>query len=397
VIGGWSTEVISDPNDLERERGAWDALAVSASRPYSAPGWLLPWWSSVRPVGCEFRAVAVRDGADLVGLAPFQLNRERFGITTWRLIGDTTSSYLQPLARRAALEPVAAAIATALSRADRNVDVVSLAAVPSTSPWPELLRERWPGRRPQLCLVEKMRAPYVDIPDGGFDEWLGARSRNFRQQVRRRRREVIRRGGQLRQANSPAEMATALEDFQRLHRKRWDQRGGSHALTPGVVAMLRQAGKLLPPTRLRILTAEVDGVAIGAALFLAAGSEMHYWLGGFDDDWSSCSPSILLLVEAVRYAADAGYRRVSLGPGAQPYKYRLATGEDQLAWIDLVPHARRYPYVRVCQAPYRLYRLASNRTPPRMKQGIRSSVGSLLGRRSARPLEPDEESTRETA
>ena len=106
---------------------------------------------------------------------------------------------------------------------------------------------------------------------------------------------------------------------------------------------------------------------------------MHYWLGGFDEEWARCSPSLLLLVEAVHYAADAGYGRVSLGPGAQQYKYRLATGEEELDWIDLLPQGRRYPYVRLCQTPYRAYRLASNRTSTQTKQRIRSSAERLIG------------------
>jgi CelD/BcsL family acetyltransferase involved in cellulose biosynthesis len=374
-----ASEVIVDPMDLDQEWAAWDALAMEASRPYCAPGWAIPWWASARPAASDFRAVAVRDGTALAGLAPFYLTRDRFRITTWHLLADVVSSYVEPLARPDALEQVAAAIAAGLARADQNVDVVSLAAVPRTSPWLRLLYESWPNRRPRMSIVRSMRAPYVDVADGGYDKWWASRSRNFRQQMSRRRKEFVRLGGQFRLATSRDEVSSALAEFERLHRQRWEQRGGSQALTAPVAEMLRRACEVLPPDRLQVWTAAVDGASVGAALFVAAGAEMHYWLGGFDEDWSRCSPSLLLLVEAVRHATGAGYRRVVLGPGAGAYKYRLATGEEVLDWVDLLPHGKRYSYVRLCQSPYRLYRLASNHTPPEVKQRMWASVATLRG------------------
>jgi len=376
VRGLLQSEIISDPADLDREWTAWDALAVQGSRPYCAPGWAMPWWSSAQPAGCQLRAITIKDDRSLVALAPFYVTRHRFGVTRWRLLADDASSYLEPLTRPQLLKPAAAAIAAALSRADRNVDVVSFQAVPNTSPWPRLLCESWPKRRPRLSIVQRMLAPYVDVADGGYAGWLASRSRNFRQQMSRRRREFVRCGGMFRRAASHDEVMLGLKEFERLHGERWEGRGGSQALTAPIAQMLQHAGGQLDSARLMVWTAEVEGVAVGSAVFVAAGTEMQYWLGGFDEKWSRCSPSLLLLVEAVRHAADAGYHRVSLGPGPTAYKYRLATGQDMLEWIDLLPHGKRYPYVRACQSPYRVYRLASNRTPPAVKQRIRSALNS---------------------
>lgn len=367
------SEIISDPTDLDPEWTAWDALAVQESRPYCAPGWAMPWWSSAQPAGCQLRAITIKDDRSLVALAPFYVTRHRFGVTRWRLLADDASSYVEPLARQQLLKPAAAAIASALSRADRNVDVISLHAVPTTSPWPRLLCESWPKRPPRLSIVTTMRAPYVELTDGGYDGWLASRSRHFRQQMGRHRREFTRRGGTFRRAVSADDVAMGLKEFERLHGERWEGRGGSQALTAPIAQMLHHAGGLLDSARLQVWTAEVEGLAVASAVFVAAGTEMQYWLGGFDEKWSRCSPSLLLLIEAVRHAADAGYHRVSLGPGPNAYKYRLATGHDVLEWIDLLPHGKRYPYVRVCQSPYRAYRFASNRTPPAVKQRIRSA------------------------
>ena len=373
------TEVIDSPAVLRREWAAWDALAVAASRPYGAPGWALSWWSAAAPPGGELRVVTVRAGARLVGLAPFHVTRDRFGIATWALLGDGASSYLEPLAIPAARYDVAAAVAAAVAGTDRTADVVSLGDVARTTPWPRLLSEHWPRRRPRLSAVSSMRAPYLDIGDGGYDAWLGGRSHGFRQQARRLRRELARRDGWIRVAATPAEVTSGLAQLERLHRLRWEPRGGSQALTPPVVAMLRQAGGSMDPARFQVWTAGTGADVFAAGLFVGAGTELHYWLGGFDAAWARWSPSLLLLDEVVRCAAECGYRRVALGPGAGAYKYRFATGEDVLDRVDLLPRGRRYPYVRMCQSPYRLYRVASNRTPPEVKKRIRASAGMVRG------------------
>ncbi|GAA0816532.1 GNAT family N-acetyltransferase [Spirilliplanes yamanashiensis] len=369
-----SAEILTDPAQLERERAGWDAAAVAAARPYCAPAWALPWWASARPAGAELRAVAVRDAGELVAMAPFYVTRDRFGIATWRLLADVTSSFAEPVTAPGRRAEVAAAIGAALRDSGEAVDVLALQDVPADGAWATLLRQNWPGRRPALAPVSTTRAPYVDLPAGGYDAWLAGRSRNFRQQIRARQRDFAKAGGTFRRAASPAEYDAALHDFVRLHMDRWQERGGSAALTPEVVAMLRGAGRSAGPGRLHLWTAEVDGAAVGTALFVSAGDETHYWLGGFDEAWARCSPSLLLLVEGVRHAAQTGLRRLSLGPGTGSYKYRLATGEQTLETVDLLPHGLRFPYVRLCQSPYRFYRLASRRTPPAVKQLLRRAA-----------------------
>lgn len=368
---------------LGEESTSWDALAVASSRPYCAPGWVLPWWDHLRPEGSTLRSVTVRQGSELIGHMPLCLSKDRWGIVTGHVLGHDTASYSEPLALAGRQRQVAAAVASLLSGRGERIDVLSLTGIPHDSPWPQFLQETWPGPRPKLSLVSTMQAPFVDVPPGGFDEWFSGRSRNFRQQARSRRREFLRRGGRFTRAETADEILSGLRNLERLHLGRWSARGGSQALVPGVIQMLTQVSNELGPDRIHIWTAEVDGTAVAAALLVSAGKEMHYWLGGFDEAWASLSLSVLLLVEAVRHAAEREYGRVSLGPGAQPYKYRLATGEERLDWIDLLPVGRRYPYVRLIQSPSRLYHLAVRRTPPHVKQRFRSAARRLFDRPSS--------------
>lgn len=188
-----------------------------------------------------------------------------------------------------------------------------------------------------------MVAPAVGdlMPD---EDWLQSKSRNFRQQARRRRRHLAGEGMIFHLATTPAEITARLPSFNRLHEARFEYRGGSDVLDEQVVAMLHSATRQLDsPDRYRLWTIEDDYHVISAHLFVAAGGEVSYWLGGFDDEWASEQPSLQALIAAIQHAAEHGDDRLDLGPGAQPYKLRLSDREQQLDWMMLFPRGRRRP------------------------------------------------------
>lgn len=62
-----------------------------------------------------------------------------------------------------------------------------------------------------------------------------------------------------------------------------------------------------------------------AVLFcLRAQKALHAWYVGHDNQWAAYSPGLIVFVEAIRAAADAGYSELDLGPGDYPFKESLA-------------------------------------------------------------------------
>ena len=118
-------------------------------------------------------------------------------------------------------------------------------------------------------------------------------------------------------------------------------------LTPEVEAMLPDVARLAAEgCRLRLSTIEVEGRDISSHLFLAAGGEVSYWLGGFDERWASFHPSMHSILYAIEQSWQNGDTRVDLNSGGQAYKYRFADQEDTLEWSTLVPRGPRSPLVR---------------------------------------------------
>lgn len=334
---GLQAEMLDSAPALERHRAAWDALAVSRGRPYCAPGWMLSWLRAVAPPEALLRACVVLDGGALVGIAPFWTREEGGG--RYGLLAERASSPIEPLAVPGREDEVATAVAGLLAGAHPRPQAIEFQGAPRESPWPQLLAERWPGASPASITRTRVEPlPRVALSHTSVEAWLATRSRNFRHQMRRGRRQLEEAGAEFRLA-APADLDRDIESLARLHHARWDARGGSRALDASVEEMLKLAGRELGRTRFRLLSIEVDGRSISSHLFVVAGMVRAYWLGGFDDAWGASWPSMQVLVAAVADGIERGGECLELGPGGQDYKYRLADAEAELEWLTLASAA----------------------------------------------------------
>ena len=384
-------ELVQDVGPAEELRGAWDDLAVSSARPYSSPSWLLAWWRPAAPAGALLRVAAAFDGDELVGVAPFFALPAHGGLTRYRLLAAGASAHVEPLARAGRERQAGIVLAGTLAAATPRPDILRLEGVPATSPWPDLLAHNWPGRSRPWCHEEATTpAPAISLEGRTFAAWFGSKSRNFRQQMRRGRRQLEERGAVFRLASNEEELQRDLRAFSGLHRSRWSPRGGSGVLTTGVERMLADAGReLVSAGRLRVWSVDVDGLTIASTIFLAAGGEVGYWLGGFDEAWAAQRPSLQAILAAVEDAFERGERRFDLGPGAADYKYRFADGDEILSSVALVPQgpaqSRARTSVLSSAASRTIRREVAARLSPEQKELLKR-----LGRRarSAMPAPP---------
>lgn len=331
-----TSRTIDAPDALGELREQWDELAVAARQPFSAPAWALAWWNHMRPDGAQLAVVAVLDGERLVGIVP---------------ACSTGRSYLplgkgvapaEPLAAPGMEGEVAAVAAEAL--AAESPAQVTLELHASSPDWAAALAEAWPGRARSWTVAENP-VPRVDLGEG-YEAWMKSKSSSFRREAKRKRRKLDEAGGGFRFADEETLEADVAE-FMRLHRLRLAGQGGSSLTDDGVERMLVEVGnELLPSGRFRLLCMEVDGKTVAGQLLMAAGTELSAWNSGFDEAYSKYSPSMSCLIEALAGGSERGERTMSLGPGAQDYKYRLSSEEDVAVTRTLIPSGARYPLAR---------------------------------------------------
>jgi CelD/BcsL family acetyltransferase involved in cellulose biosynthesis len=316
-------EVVDSRAPLAPLADAWDELAAAAGRPFCAPAWMLAWLDHAAPAGAAPRVVVVRDGDEIAAIAPFVLTRSGLGVRRLRLMAGAVSAGVDVLGRDGDH-----AVADAVRRAvgELGADVLDLDGVPADSAWPDRLADAPPYR------AVSVPAPLIDL-SAGHEAWLAGRTGSFRRRMRQLARRLEQRGAQPRRTVTADELPRDLAAFARLHRARWDFRGGSGVLTPAVEAMLAQAGReLLPTDRFRLWSLEADGEIVCSQLFLAAGRRCGWWLGGFDPEWARESPTLALLDRIVADAFERDEDVLDLGAGDQPYKHRFATGEARVDW-----------------------------------------------------------------
>lgn len=339
-------ELISELARAQELAAEWDGLSVAASRPVTAPAWVLPWWRHVAPAGAEPRLVAVRDRGALVGVAPFYALRTPGGIVEYRLMAGDFGVCMEPLALPGREWEVAAEIARVLARTDPRPDVLAFGPMALASHWTTALGASWEG--PMPALVRRYRregAPMIILREPSYEAWFASLSSKMRHALRRSERLFQEAGGTARWTTSETLDADA-RIFERLHRQRWEGRGWSRLSDLGESLpewLAEVARDLIDQGRFGMCILEVEGTPICADFHLAAGEELSAINAGWDESYARLSPAKLAVLRVVARAHERGMRRVSLGNGDAANKLRLANANDPVAWTLVMPPSLRLP------------------------------------------------------
>jgi CelD/BcsL family acetyltransferase involved in cellulose biosynthesis len=341
---------------LEQVSAEWDALAVASGLPFMAPGWALPWWRHIAPKKALLRVIEIRDGTELVGLAPFFAVRSRLsGRIDYRLLGIELGAPLALASAPGREWEVAEAAGRALSQADPRPDLIALQGTRLASRWHVAMSDGWSGANRPRSLVYRTR-PYQSVRLRGTsrEAWLAARSSNFRSKMRRLRRRFDEEGGRWRMSTE-ATLRDDIETFQRLHAARWRELGGQSpfaAYGERVRDMLYDVGRsLIADERFRLLVMEIDGEPIGTDIYLCGGGVVTGVNCGWDERWKRLSPPLLATMRMIEDAIDRGEVRLDMGPGDESHKTRFADCEAPIAWSVLMAPGRRLAQTFAVTAP----------------------------------------------
>ncbi|HEX7244264.1 MAG TPA: GNAT family N-acetyltransferase [Solirubrobacterales bacterium] len=327
-------ETVADEERLRLLAAEWTALADSCGRPYSLPAWALAWWRHVRPAGAELRAVLVRDGDELVAVAPFYADGSRY-----RLLASPLCEPVEPVAAPGREREAVAVVATELAGHEGCPRALDFGTQLSASEWVSDLRDAWPGGQPNVREGATVPMHVLSIEGEDYDGWLQSRSSKQRANLRRYRRKLDEAGAAIR-ISTVDTVEADVDTFLRLHVSRHEDEDTPLA-GEGIGSMLVEAGHaLIPDGRFRLFCVDLDGEMIGARLMLAAGGEVTAWNSGFDDAYGKLSPSLNTFAAGVALAIENGDRRIDMGPDTADHKRRLTDEECSLVSRVLLPPGR---------------------------------------------------------
>ena len=332
-----STEVFDRIESLAPWLGDWDGLAVRRGRPLSSPGWALAWWRHRRPADAGLRVILVRDGDELIGVAPFFAAGRLYSM----LGGDFGAAEI--LAAPGREQEVGGEIARSLVAGGQRPSLIALRYRTTSPAWPQLFGAGWRGRRAWSRELDQVAVPLIRLGEDGVDGWLAGRSRNFRQDIRRRRKKIKADGGRFRLATEETLVAD-VDEFLRLHLRRHPGPGETVLVGPGVTSTLVEAGAaLLAAGRFRLYNLELGGRTVAAHLVLTAGPRALAWNAGFDDAYRGYAPPIQCLVQSLHDSIERGEWTIDLGEGAQDYKQRMADAEEARCERLIIPPGPTLP------------------------------------------------------
>lgn len=294
-------------DELAPLRAEWSELARASGNIFATPEFLELWWEhfgSGRPIVAAFRD----EGGALTGLVP--LYRGSLArLPALRLFGHGAGDQLGPIGGGPEL------LARALDEAPVRAQVFLGEQLPGG--------EQWPGR-----VLSREGSPVLRFPDGSWDDYLAGRSKNFREQVRRRERKLFREHDcRYELVEDAAQLPGALDVLFRLHGARWE---GGTEFERRRSFHERFAAVALDRGWLRLWLLHADGAPRAAWLGYCFEGAESYYQAGRDPAWEQENVGFVLLAHTIRSAREDGMREYRFLRGGEAFKHRFADEDDGL-------------------------------------------------------------------
>ena len=324
-------------------RAQWNGLlrASAVDGPFLTWEWLHAWWTHLHGAAA-LQVVAVRDGAELVAIAPLMITT---GAVPWlsRLeflgTGHAGSDYLDVIVRIGREPEALGAIARFLAARKTTLRLDHLPDVSLGAQLAErLVSDGWVA-----SAVPGGVCPVIPIAGHTWDSYLATLGSAHRANVRRRLRALGQQFHmRFEQVASDGDRRAALEALTAFHERRFRSGGGSTAfLTPALRAFHDDATRrALDHGWLRMYVLWLDDTPAAVMYGFFYNRQFFFYQHGFDDRYGRYSVGLVLMALTIRAAIDEGAQAFDLLWGTEPYKSLWTRETRALGQVHVFP-----PYV----------------------------------------------------
>ncbi|MGI9071670.1 MAG: GNAT family N-acetyltransferase [Bryobacteraceae bacterium] len=293
----------------------WSSFArtIAGITPFQLPQWLLSWWMHFG--NGQLHVLVFRENDAIVGLVPC-FRHQWNGLRQMTLIGSGISDYLEPAIdpqhRPAILQHLRGHL-----KAEMDWDICDWQDLSVDTP----LRGLAPQGKFELASTSDVPCSEIRLA-GTFDEFQNARPKDLKRNLRRYRKKAEAMGSaqfEVVKEGQP-ELIKALID---LHDAKWQRRG-----EPGMIQANGSAEFLCDVARkfahgdmLRFFSLRFRDQIAAIILAFPYGSTMFGYLSAFDPEHEALGLGRTLLLEAIRYCYQNGYRAWNFLRGDEPYKF----------------------------------------------------------------------------
>jgi CelD/BcsL family acetyltransferase involved in cellulose biosynthesis len=303
----------------------WRALQLRVGRSlFTDPAFFAAWWDTHgRSSGRRLHVTIGRDQGRLVALAPLVVVR-RFGFRFLEWAGANVFDYGDTLLDdRVGGEPLWRAI-----RSSRQYDVAFIRGVHAgLDCYNALTHFGYPAKRNTVYHVEMVWA--------SGEAWMAeALSRPSRQLLRRKQRQIERRGefGFRVHRSGPAPRAVLEALVQQ--KSAWASRHGESGLfddplrAASLLQRMAEIASQLGSLHLSWLCCDEDIVAVHLGFVYR--NVLHYYMPSYDPNWGQYSPGSLLIVYLIKWCIENGISVLDFMRGDDLYKQAYANARTEL-------------------------------------------------------------------
>lgn len=324
----------TDAERLSDELPRWDAATLGpfGFTPMQSRAWIIACAETFR-AGADLRISVVEDGRGVIAVAPlvtrpgFPGTVELLGV---RELSEPTDFVYRDLQ----------ALTLMLRLVGRGSRPVILNRVPDRSPSIQTIRQHF--RRSAVILARPDNScPYIDLRGAAADP-DALLSASLRSDLRRAQRKAEALGKLTFEIHAPKTAEAFLPLFEeaiRVEGAGWKGRDGSAlAVDQRAQAFFRRYGILASEEgALRLALLRINGVP--AAMQYAVQWNGALWLlkVGYDEQFSKCSPGLLLMQHTLRDAVAQGLRSYEFLGSAEPWTQRWTNAETTTVRLAVYP------------------------------------------------------------
>jgi CelD/BcsL family acetyltransferase involved in cellulose biosynthesis len=307
--------VVEQVGSLDELREDWTRLAELDGDLFKTWEWARAWEDTHGAAGrvlLTFR----REGGPLVGIARLTFTQRQPRILKFESQG--ASDQVGPVCAPADRPAVATALRQAVATRYGRPGALLARGLMREQQWTQLL---------DGVVLQSRPSPMLKLDGLDWPGWLATKSANFRQQVQRRERKLVRDHhlsyGEVKDLD---ELAAAFERFVAFHDARW-QGDSDFFANDGRALHTRFAGLALERGWLRLYVAELEEQP--AAFWLGYRFADDYWFFQLarDPQWSRTSIGLVLLAHTVRRSFEEGSVHYRFLSGDHEYKLRFANSD----------------------------------------------------------------------
>ena len=303
----------------------WERILPSCSTNtiFVTPWWQRIWWSHFG-AGAESVILSVRDGDEVVGIAPLM---KRDGVVSFA--GDKNLfDYLDFVVVRGKEAGFYEAICEYLLKQDWHT--LELTSVPAESPTLSRLPPLAEGDGVSVKVTEEEMTPVAFLPST-WDDYLSGLGKKDRHELRRKLRR-LERADNARQylCDDEDTLSSSMEDFFRLLK----------ASSPDKMAFMTKeredffadvAMELSKRDQFKLYFLEVSGVRVASCICFDYGNSYLLYNSGYDPDYSTLSVGLLNKALCIKDAIEEGRHSFNFLKGTERYKYNLG-GKDEAVY-----------------------------------------------------------------